>query len=197
LALSFLNKITYLIIAIVGVCLAQGSDIPVYPFFRVVEGVSLPFVDGIQQETSPHWDLSAGLSYEYLTLGISVRSHFLASEADTPLINYGQFATEGHTVSLVANVEGKADLRKMCFAPYANIGIVWFHELDIVNREWSKYRLPIIGLGLDFRFPLSGKLELCLGGNYMAALEGFEVNAKAYNSINAGIGLAYDGGILR
>jgi len=173
-----------------------GQTVPVYPFVRVSEGLALPFVEGVQQQLSPYWDIGAGLSYENLTVGASIRSHFLASEADTLLDAGIELATEGHTAIFVAHVEGKADIAHLRFAASIDLGLIWFHEFDHIRGSRTHSKLPVVGLGLDFRIPVSGKTALDLGVGYMAAFEGFEVNAKAYNSVHACIGLAYDGGWL-
>jgi len=171
-------------------------EIPVYPFARVVEGYSLPFVEDVAQKPSTYWDIGAGLSYEYLTIAASVRSHFLASESDTIINEDMELATEGHTVMAVAHIEGKADISSFRFAANIDLGMIWFHEYDHLRYSWSRSKLPIIGLGLDFRVPVGSKIAFCVGGGYMAAFEGFEVNAKAYNSVFGTVGLTYDGGML-
>jgi hypothetical protein len=173
----------------------SGTTLPVHPFARVSQGIALPFVEGIRQEYSPYWDIGAGLSYEYLTVGISVRSHFLQTKSDTVLANGLEIASEGHTAVMVGHIEGKADVSKIRFAASIDIGMIWFHEFDHLRRHWSRSKLPIVGLGLDFRVPMCDKLSINLGGGYMAAFEGFEVDAKAYNSVHGNIGLVYDGGV--
>lgn len=174
----------------------MGDNVPVYPFFKVTEGIAVPFVEGVRQEYSPYWDLSAGLSYEYLTVAVSVRSHFLQSKSDTILENGLEIASEGHTAILGGHVEGKADVYSFRFAASIDIGMIWFHEFNHIQRQWNRSKLPIVGLGLDFRVPLGGKVALNVGGGYMAAFEGFEVDAKAYNSVHGNLGLIYDGGVL-
>lgn len=173
----------------------SGSTLPVHPFVRVSQGIALPFVEGVRQEYSPYWDIGGGLSYEYLTVGISVRGHFLQSKSDTVLTNGLEIASEGHTAIMVGHIEGKADVYNFRFAASIDIGMIWFHEFDHLRRHWSRSKLPIVGLGLDFRVPLSDKMAINLGGGYMAAFEGFEVDAKAYNSVQGNLGLVYDGGV--
>ena len=173
------------------------SDPPIYPFVRVMEGYCLPFVEDEAQEPSIYWDITAGFSYEFMALGLSVNSHFLTSYRDSVVDPDMQLNTEGYTVAAMAHVEGKADVRPMQFAAGINLGLIWFKEYDHIRSSWTKSRTPVIGLNLDFRIPVAGKLGLNVGGGYMASFEGFEVDAKAYNSIQGTIGLAYDGAIIR
>lgn len=200
IALSKKNTILIGIVFLPLALFAQGDlirdGVPVYPFFRVVEGISVPFVESVRQEYSPYWDIGAGLSYEYLTVGVSVRSHFLKHESDTTLESGLEIETEGHTAIVVGHVEGKADVYSIRFAASIDLGMIWFHEFDHIRRSWNRSKLPIVGLGLDFRVPIGRKVAINLGGGYMAAFEGFEVDAKAYNSVEGNVGLVYDGGVL-
>jgi len=168
----------------------------VKPYLRVAEGYSLPFVNDVRQSSSPYWDISGGISYDYLTIALSMRGHFLSSVNDSIDSDEINLSTEGHTVSSVMHVEGKADLEPFRFVASIDLGMIWFHEYDHLRKDWSRSKLPIIGLGLDFRVPVYQKLSVCFGGCYMAAFEGFQVSAKAYNSISGTVGLVYDGGLF-
>ncbi len=174
-----------------------AQEFPVYPFVRVAEGIAVPFVEGVRQENSPYWDIGAGLSYEYLTVGLSMRSHYLQSLSDTTLTNGLEIESEGHTAIMVGHIEGKADVYSFRFGASIDIGMIWFHEYNHIRRQWNRSKLPIVGLGLDFRVPLAGKVAMNIGGGYMVAFEGFEVDAKEYNSVQGNIGLVYDGGFVR
>jgi hypothetical protein len=171
------------------------NEIALKPFLRISEGIAFPNVDEVRQLNSPYWDVTAGLSYEYLTMGASVRSHFLSSKADTAYANGITLKTEGHTVMAMLHVEGKADVRPIRFATNVEVGMIWFHEFDHDVNHWSRSKLPVIGLGGDFRIPFYDKLGIDISGGYMAAFEGFQVDAKAYNSVFVTLGVVYDGGL--
>lgn len=196
-------KRLYILILISSAIIAQGRrgvnatpELRIYPFFRVVEGYSLPYVDDVRQNPSPYWDIGAGMGYENFSISASMRGHFLASSADSVFDSETELATEGHTVIFAGHVEGKADVRPVLFVAGIDLGMIWFREYDIQRHSWSRSELPIIGLGIDFRVPISGKIMACAGIEYMAAFEGFEVSAKAYNSIQATLGFAYDGAFI-
>ncbi|MCK5832226.1 hypothetical protein KAH81_01000 [bacterium] len=177
--------------------IVADPEFKIYPFLRVVEGVSLPFVEEAKQNPSPYWDICTGFSYEYLTVGIAARSHFLSSTSDSFYHPETEIFTEGHTAMLVAHVEGKADVRPVRFVANIDIGSIWFREFDFQRYSWSRSVLPVIGLGVDFRIPIVDKISICTGIQYMAAFEGFEVNAKEYNSVQATIGMVYDGAMVK
>ncbi|MCD6502502.1 hypothetical protein J7L01_07855 [bacterium] len=172
------------------------SEPQISPFIRIVEGYSVPFVDDVRQNASPYWDIGAGVSYDYLSITISARSHFLSSFPDSIFDSERELATEGHATMLVGHVEGKANVWPAQFVAGIDLGMIWFHEFDVRRSSWSRSKVPIIGLGIDFRTAVVDKIALCAGVEYMAAFEGFEVSAKAYNSIQATLGFSYDGAFL-
>jgi len=193
-------SIIYTLISVAS-AFSQGGfsaqpEFKLYPFARIVEGYSQAFVADQRQNPSPYWDIGAGFSYEYLTLGLSTRSHFLSASRDEFYHPETENSSEGHTVILVAHVEGKADVQPVKFVASIDLGAIWFREYDFYRRSWSRFVLPIIGLGVDFRVPLKGKIAICTGVQYMAAFEGFQVSAKEYNSVQGTVGLVYDGALL-
>lgn len=178
---------------------ARNSDesIGIYPFFKLSEGYSLPYVEDVRQLPSPCWNITAGFSYEFFTFGMSARSHFLASKIDSAFSGTAPLATEGHTASLVAHIEGKADVQPIRFVTSVDLGMIWFHEYSHAKGVWSRSRLPVVGLGADFRVAVWGNFAVSAGFAYSVAFEGFLIDAKAYNSINALFGVVYDGGMNR
>jgi len=177
--------------------LSADPEFKLYPFVKIVEGYSMPQVDGVLQNPSPYWEVGAGFAYEYLSISLSARSHFLSSTREEFTHPETDYSTEGHTVILVGHFEGKADVRPVRFVAGVDLGVIWFREFDVRRRSWSRSVLPVLGLAVDFRVPIYGKLAINTGAQYMVGFEGFQVSAKEYNSFQPTVGIVYDGALVR